>query len=85
MPSTTSSTDRDDADLWPSFAEELGRKGLGELQRWAEKVNAGEASQHDLQIVCDVLYACMSGLAPWDDTNVVVAVDKALRKEAENA
>jgi hypothetical protein len=80
-------TDRQqgDSDQWPSFGQELGRKGLQTLQEWVQRVEIGTATKRDLYIVCKVLFDTMSGLAPWEDTDIVGAVHEELRQEIKRA
>lgn len=73
---------QDDRDMWPTFAEELGRKGLTTLQEWVHRVEIGTARKRDLYVACKVLFDVMSGLAPWADTDVVAKVHEELRQEA---
>ena len=69
-------TDKSD---WPEMADEIARKGLEELQRWMERQQAGKATKRDLFVATEVLYAVMSGLAPWSATDLVTKVNLDIR------
>lgn len=72
----------DDADKWPSYADELTRKGMSTLTKWIERVDAGKATGRDLYIVADVLWDAMSGLAPRDALQTLEDVLRELRQQA---
>ena len=74
-------TEQAQKDEWPSFAEELGRKGLEALGKWVAAHEAGKISKRELYLVCEALYATMSGLASWKDTDLVIAVQEELKKK----
>lgn len=67
---------------WPEMAEEIARKGLNELQTWIERRDVNKATNRDLFVATEVLYAVMSGLAPWEATDLVTAVNQELRNGA---
>lgn len=71
-----------DTDKWPTFAEELGRKGLSTLKKWSDRYEAGKITARELYIVTDALFDTMSGIAPWSDTDIVAAVHQDLREQA---
>lgn len=67
---------------WATIAEELGRKGLGALKKWVDRYQAGKITARELFIVSDALFDTMSGLAPWEDTDIVAAINDDLRQQA---
>lgn len=70
-------------DDWPTLGEELARKGLEQLEFWMAKRDAGKITQRELFIVTQVLYAVMSGLAPWEATTLVTEVNQEIRVGAK--
>lgn len=75
----------DDATEWPSFREELGRKGLQALDKYATLHLQGKISARELYIVADVLFDAMSGLADWSATDLVAKVHEDIRQNAKRA
>ena len=71
-------TDLNQSD-WPEMADEIARKGLEALQTWLERQERGVATKRALFVATEVLYAVMSGLAPWDATDVVTEVNQRIR------
>lgn len=74
---------QDDADKWPSFSDELTRKGMTVLDKWMKRVDAGTAKARDLFIVADVLWEAMSGLAHEAELRILEEVLREIRAEAE--
>lgn len=70
-----------DKDEWPTFGEELSRKGLETLENWTERVARGEASERDLFVVTEVLYSTMVGLVTLDVLEPVIAINEATKSE----
>lgn len=75
----------DDAAKWPSFREELGRKGLSALQKYVDLHEKGKISQRDLYIVTDVLFDTMSGLADWAACDLISKINEDIRQQAKRA
>lgn len=67
-----------DKDEWPTFGEELARKGLETLEKWTERVTRGEATERDLYVVTEVLYSSMVGLVPLDALEPILEINRAL-------
>jgi hypothetical protein len=70
-------------DDWPSFSEELGRKGLKALDKWVQKRDAGEITLRELYLITDVLWDVMSGLASREDLAVVERSNEEIRNYAK--
>lgn len=75
----------DDAAQWPTFADNLSRKGMTALAKYVEGNEKGIYTDRDLFIVTDVLFDLMSGLANWSDVDVVNQVHTELREKAARA
>lgn len=64
------------ADDWPTLGEELSRKAITALENIVEKYKNDEASRDQVLAVVDALYTTISGLAPWDATNIIIDIGK---------
>ena len=49
-------------DNWPTFSEELTRKGAQQLAHWVEAYEKGKITDRELFIVANALWDTMSGL-----------------------
>lgn len=74
-------TYQDDTEKWPSFAEELGRKGLTALQKYVELYEKGKLTIRELYIVTDVLFDTMSGLADWSACDLIAQINEDIRQD----
>lgn len=68
------------SDNWPTLAEELGRKALDTTSYFVELQAQGKITERELWLVCNGIYDVMSGLADWNDTNVVYRVRQSVGK-----
>jgi hypothetical protein len=68
---------------WPELGAELGRKSLETVDRFLHLYNEGKLSERELWIVCDAVYDCMSGLAPWEDAKVIYAIRNGMSERPE--
>ena len=59
-------------DNWPTFSDELTRKGSEQLAKWVSAYEAGKITDRELFIVANALWDTVSGLA-----------DKALLRNLE--
>jgi hypothetical protein len=66
---------------WPELQEELARKALETLQQALHQVDEGELSEDQLLIVVNTLVETIQGLVPWDVTDTIYAVRKAIERE----
>lgn len=71
-----------DADNWPSFAEELGRKSASVIERWMKLYDAGRLTLKEFYLIVNAVYDTTSGLAPRDISDMLARIEKELRDEA---
>lgn len=50
-------------DNWPTFSEELTRKGSEQLAKWVSAYEAGKITDRELFIVANTIWDTVSGLA----------------------
>ncbi|WLR90906.1 hypothetical protein [Shinella zoogloeoides] len=50
-------------DDWPTFSEELTRKGSEQLAKWVAAFDAGKITDRELFIVANAIWDTVSGLA----------------------
>lgn len=72
-----------DADNWPTFAEELGRKTSSELEKWTVAYEAEKITLREFYLIVSTLYDATSGLAPRDISNLLADVHQFLRVKAK--
>lgn len=65
---------------WPELGEELGRKAIDVVSIAASKNANGEVTDRELWLICDAVYDCITGLASWEDANLVYQVRQSLSK-----
>ena len=64
---------------WPELQEELARKALEVLdQRVHQHLVEAKLTERELRLVVDSVYDTISGLVPWEVSNLVYAVRKDL-------
>lgn len=69
-----------DADTWPSFADELGRKSLDVVSKWVNAYERGRISRRELFILVDGVYDAISGLAKREDLDVIEQLHEEIRR-----
>lgn len=72
-----------DTDNWPSFSDELSRKAMETLAKWADRVERGKATKRDLFVVVDSMWDVVSGLANEQDLRLIEAVHKEIIDEVQ--
>ena len=68
-------------DNWPGFAEELGRKAIDTTNWMVQLQDEGKVSERELWLVCNAIYDVMSGLADWNDTNLIYKIRNSLTEK----
>lgn len=53
-------------DDWPTFSEELTRKGSEQLAKWVTAYEAGKITDRELFLIANALWDTVSGLADKD-------------------
>lgn len=48
---------------WPSFSEELSRKGGAQLAKWVTAFEAGKITDRELFLIANAIWDTVSGLA----------------------
>lgn len=72
-----------DADQWPSFAEELTRKGSAALDKWVTAYEAGKISDRELFILADGLWDTMSGLCDGEFLRILEQIIADIREKGK--
>lgn len=75
------SNEQSDADSWPTFAEELTRKGSEQLAKWVSAYEVGKITDRELFIIANVLWDTMSGLCDKDLLRTLEQVIQEIRDQ----
>jgi hypothetical protein len=70
-------------DNWPTFGEELARKALDVVHvATHDHLIEGTISERELRLIVDAVFNTISGLAPWDVSDLIykIRTDLGLQK-----
>ena len=72
-----------DQEEWPGFADELGRKAIGQVEKWTAAHEAGRISTREYFIAVSTVYDATSGLAPKEISDLIADVHQDIRTNAK--
>lgn len=72
-------------DNWPTFSEELTRKGSDQLAKWVSAYEAGRITDRELFIVANAIWDTVSGLADNDLLRNLEQVIEEIRQMRKTA
>ena len=67
---------------WPEHSQELGRKSLDQIDKWARNFSKGKITARELYLITSAIYDATSGLMKLDDSEVIAAVNAEALIEA---
>jgi len=71
-------------DEWPTFSEELTRKGSAQLAKWVAAYEAGKITDRELFIVANAIWDTVSGLADKELLRNLEQVIEEIRQMRKN-
>lgn len=69
-------------DNWPSFSDELSRKGSAQLAKWVDAYDKGKITERELFIVANAIWDTVSGLADHTLLRNLEEVIEELRQQS---